>query len=502
MDQRSAKPELREGLLLPWWRPIPIIVLPVFLAYLNSQGCAFQLDDYTVIVFDGRVHSWAAWLNDLGAGIRPFLKLTYLINWISGPADARGFHLFNTLVHGANCLLVFSLTLRFPGFGPSLSGGARNAVALGTALLFGLHPIQTEAVTYISGRSISLMTFFYLSSLAAYDRGTTLEKRRWLSVASPLLFALALLTKEVALTLPVALILWESSSFSPTRATMGKLIRRIRVHLVVAVAASCLIALHSTYGGLISFSIHLRSIQQAFLSAVHGFFLLLSHLVLVTRLNIDPELPILSQWTPTVALETALLAALVIGALTLVRRQPVVAFAVLWLCLHSLVVYALLPRTDVLNERHFYLGIWGLFMAFSWAAVRMSDRLTGRLAPAVASVVGLSLILGGFTVLRNEVYRTEVSLWKDAAAKSPSKARVINNLGYAYYLAGRDGDARQAYERALELDPRYVLARNNLALLSQAGPVHSSRPPPSVLPKKPFFSVGHRYDRGTAPPEK
>ncbi len=81
--------------------------------------------------------------------------------------------------------------------------------------------------------------------------------------------------------------------------------------------------------------------------------------------------------------------------------------------------------------------------------------------------------LGLFTAERNSVYRSEISLWEDTALKSPGKARVFNNLGYAYFLAGRTGEARKAYLEALRIDPAHELARNNLGLLDVKGDVCS-----------------------------
>ncbi len=74
----------------------------------------------------------------------------------------------------------------------------------------------------------------------------------------------------------------------------------------------------------------------------------------------------------------------------------------------------------------------------------------------------LILILGFFTVKRNFIYWSETALWEDVALKSPMKARVYNNLGYAYTLDGRFKEARDAYVKALTLKPDYAIARNNL----------------------------------------
>ena len=86
----------------------------------------------------------------------------------------------------------------------------------------------------------------------------------------------------------------------------------------------------------------------------------------------------------------------------------------------------------------------------------------------VNGAVGLMLLgLGAATVARNQVYGSQVGYWEDAAAKSPGKARVFNNLGYVYQQAGRYGEARSAYQRAIELDPVYWKAHINLATVPE-----------------------------------
>ena len=119
------------------------------LAYLPSLAGPFHFDDYNVIVHYPTVHSWSSLLERAGGGVRAVLTASYTLNWTidSGPL---GFHALNIALHALNAVLLFSVGRRlFPDKG--------DAPALMAALLFALHPMQTEAVTYISGRSSSLM---------------------------------------------------------------------------------------------------------------------------------------------------------------------------------------------------------------------------------------------------------------------------------------------------------------------------------------------------------
>ena len=439
-----------------------IVAAAAVLAYLNSFQGAFQLDDYKVVLSDPAVRSWGGWWSDLGRGIRPLLKLSYAINWATG-LGLFGFHLANLLIHLGNSILVLLLARKLTG-----SSSQMGCVALFTALLFALHPIQTEAVTYVAGRSASLMAFFYLASLAAYIRGR-LEGGPLLTYAlSPALFLLALAVKETAATLPAALLLWEITRQDRPFGLREALASQA-AHL--GVLASALAAFFAIPGHrvLIEYSFALRGLYENLLSQIHGQVTLLTHYVLPGRLNFDPDLPTLARWSWGLALEAAILGSALAAGLWNLKRRPLVSFAILWVFLHSMAVYAAVPRTDILNERHLYLGGFGLFLlaglGFSWLA----DTWPKLRLPVAAAACALLIVLGLFTAERNAVYRSEIRLWEDTAAKSPGKARVFNNLGYAYFLAGRNDEARKAWLETLRIDPAHELARNNLTLLDVKG---------------------------------
>jgi tetratricopeptide (TPR) repeat protein len=141
-----------------------------------------------------------------------------------------------------------------------------------------------------------------------------------------------------------------------------------------------------------------------------------------------------------------------------------VGFGILWVFLHLLPTNSVVPRLDVANERQLYLAGWGVFLLIGAA---LAQLLRATLRPQIVSVLSVLIVvgLGAATVLRNEAYRTEVTLWEATVRESPAKARAYNNLGYAYALAGRPDEAERAYRTALRLNPDFQLARQNLALL-------------------------------------
>jgi tetratricopeptide (TPR) repeat protein len=405
-------------------------------AYANAFWGAFQFDDFNVIVREGAVHSLGAWWQSM-PGIRPLLKLSYALSWSAGGGSTLPFHALNVALHAANVLLAWTLLrLLFERMGVDGDGVA----AFAGALLFALHPAHTEAVTYVSGRSVSMMAFFYFASLVVHLRGSP----RWVS---PLLFAAALATKEVAVTLPAALLLCEALDrrrpFSWREA-----LRRTAPHWAILGAALVLMAALPRYRGMLEASLALRAPLEQIGLQLGALVRHLGVLVLALPPNIDPTVAPL----PAVG-ALAVLAAIGAGV-ALVRAQPWYALAILWFLLHLAPTNSILPRLDAANDRQLYLASLGPLALAGLALARIPRGRT----PVVA---GLAALLVASTLARNRDYRSEVALWSDTVLKSPASARVWNNLGYALQGAGRREEACAAYARALELDAGQPRARVN-----------------------------------------
>ena len=439
---RAIRPESGTSVLL--W-----LTLAVCLCYANVLNGAFQFDDYNVIVNEEHVHSWAGWLAGLGSGIRPLLKLSYTLNWTLDTGTI-GFHLANMLIHLANAFLVY----RLAGAYARQQWQRKNLhrVPLLTAILFAIHPIHTEAVSYISGRSSSLMTLLYLSALLCYVNGRTRDSKLHLYVATPILFALALGVKETAMTFPFALLLWEigcggrwQAAFKPQWPVW-----------MLTVFAMLFFFFSNSYFAQIQRSAEFNSLTGNLITQLSGFAWLLRQWVLPLWLNIDPDLPLQTGFSAALM---PLLIFIVLFSLMLTcwRRRPWLGFALAWTMLQLIPLYLLLPRMDIANERQMYLAGWPLFLAMSIELTLWLNTATFRLVAAT-----LLFTFAGLTVSRNQTYASEISLWEDTVTKSPNKARVHNNLGHAYMLANRNADARREFTTALQLDPKLYQARHNL----------------------------------------
>ena len=442
-----------------------LLAAAVLATYANALAGSFQFDDWNVIVDEPRVATVSAWWASM-PGIRPVLKLSYAANRASGLGLA-GFHAVNLAVHVASALLAWALLRRI-----AARLGAPPAAALLGALSFALHPVQTEAVTYVSGRSSSLAGALALGSALAWLEGRE-RRATWLWAGlSPLLMALSLGVKETALVLPVALLLLGAVA-GPRAFSRRRALPAISPHLLVLVAAAGAFLASPAYRRMVSRSLELRDPWANLLTHVDALGWLAGQIVRLDRLNADPALPAVTSLSPSVALAgLGLLSALAAG-LALLRRRPAVAFGVLWFLLWLPATGWWLPRPEPASERQLYLALlgpaWlaGLALA-PWLAAG-TIRRTG--------VVALVAALGTATVLRNRAYRSEVAFWEDVVSRSPHNARAHNNLGVA--LAGRclTLEAEAAFRRALEADPGHFRAAVNLELLSEGRALGPRAPP-------------------------
>jgi tetratricopeptide (TPR) repeat protein len=187
---------------------------------------------------------------------------------------------------------------------------------------------------------------------------------------------------------------------------------------------------------------------------------LLSRLLWINRLSIDPGL---GQHVPgplLVAAGCAALAVLSLVALHQRRARPLVTFGIGWFFLQVLIPYTLLPRLDVINERHLYLANAGIFAGVGSIWAELSSRAKWSMWQSAGVAIAGLLAIG--TVQRNLNYRSRIALWESTTRVSPSNPRAYNNLGVAYESAGRHAEARAAYAHALALRPEYDVARTNL----------------------------------------
>ena len=192
------------------WRAA-LIVVAVFLAYWNSFSSPFVFDDAASVVDNRQIREW--WHvgglltseRELPVAGRPLVNASFAFNYALGGLDVRGYHAWNVAVHIACALLLFALvrrTLEQPALRDRFGSRAPD-LAFAVALLWALHPLNTEAVDYVTQRTESMMALFYLATLVASSRAAAEPSQRRWPIAAVVLCAAGMACKESMVTAPV-----------------------------------------------------------------------------------------------------------------------------------------------------------------------------------------------------------------------------------------------------------------------------------------------------------
>ena len=438
------------------WPALGVLLALTAAVYLNSLLGPFQFDDYTGVATDGAAQGWAAWWDTLAHRIRPLLKASYVAThqlggWLEHPTF--GHHLGSLAIHLAVIALAWRLALGLAlSFG--ISQDVARRAALGCAALMALHPLATEAVTYLTGRSVALGTLFALAAALAQMQG-----HRIVAVAA---FAAAMLSRETLIVMPALLMLLEwgrgdapATAFTSPRFWLA--LRRTAMLWVVAGLALVAILTHRRYGPLLELSSVIaqgRLDSPSLLLALEYFA---TRLFLLAPLSIDPALQPEHIGTAHRIAASFALAAAVLLAWRFRTSRPWWIVALAWIVATLIPMYLVPVRHDGVAERHFYPALWAIGFALSCeVAVHV------RAPVATAAACAAALALSAASVMRNADYASEVALWESAARVPGARPRVFNNLGVAYLGEGRWDAARTAFERALVLDGGYAKARSNL----------------------------------------
>jgi hypothetical protein len=435
--------------LLPW---LPALL--VLTVYLPALGASFQFDDFQVVLGDARVATLAAWW-DAMPGMRALVKLSFALNHAAG-GHVELFRATNLALHAVNASLVFLLARVLARRLRTADEPGAWVVAAVTALVFALHPVQTESVTYIAGRSNVLATLFCLLALLAWLRAREPRASRWWWLPIAPCYVAALASKETAAVLPLAMLLCLAVEKRPAAREF------IAPVLLCALCVGLFIAAwpHLPYDYLVRTSLQTHAPLENLVVQSQGVTWLVEQLLRWDLLNADPMLQPVTTWTLPVLLQAAvLLTAVLVGLLSL-RRWPAVAFGLLWFFLWLAPTNSLLARLDVANDRQLYCALLGPAWLLGHGVARLQRQ-------AWIAVLLLAVLLALGSASRNRVYATEVTFWEDVVAKSPHNIRAWNNLGMAEAVACHADAAKLAFGEALHRNSRDLQADINLALLER-----------------------------------
>lgn len=465
--------------------------------YSNTLRAAFQFDDKLNIVDNLIIRDIRNLWPPTGA--RWFGLLTFSLNYRAGGVNPFGYHLVNICIHLFTALSVYllvRLTFNTPYFkGYQGTVVSESWFAFACAVLFVAHPIQTQAVTYIVQRFASLATLLFMMSLDLYilarlatgDRESSLPSVRTRSrgarlflYAAALSFALlSLRTKENAYTLPAVIVMYDLMFICGLSQLLDAVRNRWRAVASLSALALAFFAFALNWYGLQVLFDKLKATNEI---SRHDY-LVTQFRVIATYLRllfvpvgqtIDHHYKVYSDaFAPEIAASLALIALLTGLAVYLYNVSKegnpclrLASFGILWFFITLSVESSIIPIIDLMFEHRLYLPSIGMILAVAAAFVYALEKTALKRSLARKSAAGILatavIALSCAAYARNEVWKTELTLWSDAIAKKPLNPRGYNMVGSYYQANFRIYDAIGYFRKALEVDSSYAEARSNL----------------------------------------
>jgi Flp pilus assembly protein TadD len=445
------------------------------LVYLNALDNPFVYDDHRVVeenpTLRPPVNVWAVLLYQR---TRPVVNVSYAMDrtlWGPGPF---GFHLTSVLLHMVNVALLFALAwrlaedrrrIRGPDYARFLPS---RVIAFTAAALFAAHPMMTEAVGYISGRSDVLCTTTFLAAMLCARHWILAHRARWL-IAALGFWGISLATKEIAVMLPFVVLCYDRLIVPPTPAERRRRLRGLLLPIFSIALFAVVVRL-----GIFALLEHPDSIVPRWRLALVELDVVRQYLTLMIAPSgqtiFHAVSPIDRPFSLRVLVAIAVVGGIAWQAWRVRRVHAIVTFGLFWFFLLLVPSSALviLDRGEPMAEHRVYLASCGLFLAWGEAIGWFSGRLSGarrvtRLAFRTAVAAGLVCIAAG-TVLRNAVWASPVTVWLEAAYRAPDHWLPHLLLAEALQDQGRLDEAVVAYRRGLRLGPQEQLGYRKLGM--------------------------------------
>lgn len=453
-----------------------LVAVAVILCYSNSLQGDFQFDDDLTITENGPIKDLSNYLQMdwIGAGLggtRPVTEFTFALNYAIGRLDPAGYHFFNLLIHIAVVFLIYVFTRDII----FLSGHRKPEIpAIIIAGIFGLHPVQSESVSYISQRSEALASLFYLMSLLLFVRAN----RKGFTLQGTLLyftglfaFFLGLGSKEIVLTLPLVYLLYDYY-FLEKKSFLRRLV--IPAPFIIAgiifLVKRLLLLKDNTMAG---FGVRETTIWEYLMTQFRVIVTYLRLIVFPVNQNLDYDYPVSRYFfEPGTVLSFIFLFLIVAVAIIYRHKFKAASFGALWFFIVVSPTSSFVPIIDVIFEHRIYLAMWGIVTAavmlsydiYEKLLIRFRDNSEKVKKTSTIIIILLIMILGISLYERNKVWQSKLSLWTDVASKSPNKARAHNNLGNCYFIRNDFVSAIPEYRKAILIDRKWHESYYNLAV--------------------------------------
>jgi tetratricopeptide (TPR) repeat protein len=461
---RPTIPDTCESSAGARWAASAMIALGTTSAYLGSLHGPFVYDDNIWITWNRSIRRlWPLWdvlSPDKASAVygRPVLSLSLALNEAIGGMNPLGYHAANLVIHVLAALTLFGIVRRTLGYLPSRfpREGDRTIAACAAALLWAVHPLLTESVTYVIQRAESLMGLFYLLTLYAFIRMVQAPNGRAWGFGAVLACLLGMGTKQVMVTAPFIVLVYDRTFIAGTFAAA----MRARWGLYLGLAATW-VPFALLGGGIGAAGVGFGLGYQWWAYALTECWVVAHYLMLAFwpfPLVFDYGADVVSSVHETIPWAAILVVLAAAGFIAFLRRLAA-GFAAVWFFAILSPSSSFIPVAyEPMAESRMYLplaAVTALVTCALWSA------LGRRSIPLLAAA---ALALGASAFLRNADYRTDVSIWTDTVLRRPNNERARLALGSALAMQGRNDEAARQFEAALRIDPGDFQARLNLGM--------------------------------------
>jgi tetratricopeptide (TPR) repeat protein len=459
------------------WLAAGVLAAAGLTAYANSFRGAFVYDDLDSIADNPFIHTlWPLseamslpMIND-GATVsrRPLLSLSFALNYQLFGGEPWGFHLVNLAVHIGAALLLFGVVRRTLCLKPFRSrwGDKAAPLALVIALLWEVHPLQTESVTYMVQRAESLMGMLYLLTLYCSLRGFTSDRGKYWLAAAVAACAAGMGVKEVMATAPLMVFLYDGTFISTSYRDAWR--RRWRFY--AALAATWLVL-------LLPQALGWNDVSEDFTERSPLAYALTQPGVILyyLRLSFWPSPLVMDYNWPTaegllqIAAAGCVVAALLGATAWGLYRRRWYGVVGAWFFLILAPSSSFVALNQNLEEHRMYLSLAAVVLltviAGAWLLQRLPFTARSPFARGAAGVLVVALAAGltAQTINRNRDYRSQVALWRQNVEDRPTSYVAHQSLGLNLFLNGRVDEAIAQYRRGLEYNPQYAPTWYSLA---------------------------------------
>ena len=486
-----------------------IIFLWVFLVYSNALSISFHFDDNHHIERNfhirklSNIPSFFKYpkmfsANPIAKMYRPVLLTSYAINYSLHGNNVVGFHAVNIALHGLNSILVFLILLYF--FKPYY------LICFLVALIYGVNPVNTEAVNLLSSRSDVLSTTFFLFSFYFYVKSkvemfenempVSRLKIIFFYIGSLLSYMLGLLTKVVVITLPLILILYDYMFYEKAESkgeALGimqrlkgfftvnsrfSLIKHLPFWIVTVLylllrravmgSTGVMNVVNKTKPLVLAVGDQINRTYLYQLSQIKATLVYLKLWFFPVGLTVDHHVKLIDIFKDNY-IWYYILAFIVLLSLVvlLYKKDKRITFFFAWFII-TLLPTSLLPLNTVMAEKRIYLSGIGIAGVVNALFIRVYLRYVMKKGVLYKLFITLIIIIVFIysvgTFARNRVWKDEYSLWSDAVKKSPDSPLSYQMLGEGYMLKGELNKAINAFERSISLNPRDGRVYNSLGI--------------------------------------